>query len=154
LFLEQAQKAMETKDNKEITAPFIIHVAEFAKWLHGQPLADREALAENTSTLPKYLRHLHGGAGSPLVRELTMLLNAHRLVLLFDGLDEAGAQLKHTVSRFIGTTLRSNYNGAIVVTSRESLFAGAHFKKNFDLVSPQATRRCLWFCRHLLKDCL
>eukprot|EP01043_Picozoa_sp_COSAG02_P039623 COSAG02_NODE_3143_length_7292_cov_20.803698_9_plen_768_part_01 len=135
LFVEQAAKAMECRNSTEIVAPYILRVAELAKWLNGLPPS--EVIGDlDVSTLQRFLEHRHGGAGTPLATELAKLLERNQLTLLFDGLDEAGVQQK-VISRFIGNTLRSLFNGAIVVTSRESLFVGTDFKSNFDLVQIQ-----------------
>ena len=61
------------------------------------------------------------GRKQGLYEELLVLFQAGRLVLIFDGLDEAGAKLEE-ISMYVAKGLGSSYSGRMIVSSRESLF--------------------------------
>eukprot|EP01048_Picozoa_sp_COSAG05_P002564 COSAG05_NODE_106_length_18750_cov_677.083105_20_plen_204_part_00 len=99
----------------------------FAAWLTKQLSAGVTLPTGNDLLLEYICAKDHGNLKvSPQFLQLAERLDRGDLVLIFDGMDEAGKQLER-ISVYIGQFLCNNYRGRMIFSSRESLFDEKHF---------------------------
>eukprot|EP01047_Picozoa_sp_COSAG01_P102139 COSAG01_NODE_31770_length_591_cov_9.404472_1_plen_181_part_01 len=108
--------------------PQVVLVMHLAAWLTKQ-LSDGAALPTGNALLLEYMCQKDHGSlkTSPQYLELAQRFEKGELVLIFDGMDEAGEQLER-ISVYVGQFLCKNYGGRMIFSSRESLFDEQHFR--------------------------
>eukprot|EP01043_Picozoa_sp_COSAG02_P017314 COSAG02_NODE_783_length_17238_cov_173.774199_2_plen_1914_part_00 len=100
--------------------PYVIRVMAFSRWLNSK--------TPNTASFKEYIlaAQCAGDADCELYSKLIDLFDTGRLVLIFDGIDEAGTTLDE-ITKFLSVGLGGSYAGRMIMSSRESLFDEALF---------------------------